>query len=327
MTVRIAFIGAGSLANRRHYPTLTEMPDVEVAAVSDLVAEKAAQTAQRWGIPRTYVDYKKMLAEVDPQAVYLIMPPQHLYHPLVELLRQGRHVFVEKPLGISAQQARVFAYEAERSGSLTMVGCMRRFIPAMTELKRRVEARGPLHTVSVTYLKSAALGEMGGWLDGEVDMLTAGGVHAVDNLRWLAGGEVTSVRSDVRTLYLPGPHANAASAYVTFDNGTVGLLNWNEASGRRIFSAEIHGQNVMAYVDADRESYIVADDGAPEVFQSKAFGEPVAPPGKLDPNHWLGFWHENRHFVECVAAGKQPSAHFADGVKTMELIDRIRENR
>jgi len=145
----------------------------------------------------------------------------------------------------------------------------------------------------------------------------------VDNLRWLAGGEVATVRSDVRTLYLPGPQANAASAYVTFDNGVVGLLNWNEASGRRIFAAEIHGQNIMAYVDADRESYIVADDGEPEVFSSRSFGEDVG----SDANHWLGFWHENRHFVDCVAAGREPSANFADAVKTMELIDRIREGR
>jgi virulence factor len=307
------------------------MGDVEVAAVCDLVPDKARKTAERWGIARVYQDHRRMLEEVQPEAVYVIMPPQHLFQPLVDVLRQGRAVFVEKPAGVSTQQTRVFAYEAERSGALTMVGCMRRFIPAMTVLKARVEARGPIHTVAVTYLKSAKLGEMGGWLGGEVDMLTAGGVHAIDNLRWLAGGEVSTVRSDVRKLYLPGPHANAASAYVTFDNGVVGLLNWNEASGRRIFAAEIHGQNVMAYVDADRESYIVADDGEPEVFESRSFGTQgsangrVAPAGDLD-NHWLGFWHENRHFVESVVGKRQPSSNFADAVKTMELIDQIRES-
>lgn len=321
--VRVGFIGAGSLANRRHYPCLAEMADVELAAVCDLVPEKARETAERWGIPRTYEDAGRMLEEVDPEAVYVVMPPQHLFQPVAAALRRGRNVFVEKPLGISTEQARTLAYEAERSGSLTMVGCMRRFIPAMTELKRRVEERGPVHTVSVTYLKSATLGEMGGWYGGEVSMLTGGAIHAIDNLRWLAGGEAVRVASEVRTLYLPGPHANACSAHVTFNNGVVGLLNWNEAAGRRIFAAEIHGKNTSAYVDADRESRIVLDDGEPEVFESKSFGREAGG----TPNHWLGFWHENRHFIDCVAAGKEPSTNFADAVKTMELMDLIRDGR
>jgi virulence factor len=299
------------------------MVDVEVAAVCDLSPERARATAERWGITRTYADYTQMLAEVEPEAVYIVMPPQHLFQPVVYALRQGRNVFVEKPPGVSTEQTRVFAYEAERSGSLTMVGCMRRFIPAMTELKRRVEERGPLHTVSVTYLKSATLGEMGGWYGGEVSMVTGGAIHAIDNLRWLAGGEAVRVTSEVRTLYLPGPHVNACTAHVTFDNGVVGLLNWNEAAGRRIFAAEIHGKNATAYVDADRESTIVMDDGEPEVFASRSFGEGVGGE-EIQDNHWLGFWHENRHFIDCVAAGKESSASFADAVKTMELMDRIR---
>ena len=150
-------------------------------------------------------------------------------------------------------------------------------------------------------------------------MLTGGAIHAIDNLRWLAGGEAVRVASEVRTLYLPGPHANACSAHVTFDNGVVGLLNWNEAAGRRIFAAELHGQNASAYVDADRESSIVMDDGEPEVFASRSFAE-----GGEDEIHWLGFWHEIRHFIDCVKDGRQPSPTFADAVKTMELMDRIR---
>ena len=124
--IRVAFIGAGSLANRRHYPSLAGMADVEVAAVCDLAEEKARATAERWGAPRTYTDYRQMLAEADPEAVYVVMPPQHLFQPVAYALRQGRNVFVEKPPGVSTEQTRVFAYEAARSGSLTMVGCMRR---------------------------------------------------------------------------------------------------------------------------------------------------------------------------------------------------------
>ena len=100
--------------------------------------------------------------------------------------------------------------------------------------------RGPIHTVSVT--KSAKLGR---WAGGWAVRWTCSrrrSCHAVDNLRWLAGGEVVSVRSDVRTLYLPGPHANAVSAYVTLDNGVVGLLKLERCLGAAEFRRRSTGR-------------------------------------------------------------------------------------
>ena len=39
----------------------------------------------------------------------------------------------------------------------------------------------------------------------------------------------------------------------------------------------------------------------------------------------MGFWHENRHFIDCVKEGRQPLTNFADAAKSMELVDRIYE--
>jgi predicted dehydrogenase len=41
------------------------------------------------------------------------------------------------------------------------------------------------------------------------------------------------------------------------------------------------------------------------------------------PGSWLGFWHENRHFVECVRERRLPTSHFGDALKTMALVERI----
>jgi predicted dehydrogenase len=322
--VRAAFIGAGNLANRRHYPSLTSLPDVDLAALCDLVPEKAEATAERWGVPRVYADYKQMLAQVDPQVVYVVMPPQHLFDLVMTALGQRRHVFIEKPPGLTTLHTRMFADQAERSGCLTMVGFQRRHIPAMTELRRRVEARGPIHTVAVSFLKSTrALDRHAGLYGGAIDPLTSDGIHAVDNLRWLAGGEVERVTSHVRTRYVPGPAPNAIVAQVEFSSGAVGQLHFSYVTGRRIFRAEIHGQNATASVDADRDSFIVFDDGEPEVFESRAFGDAAG--GQEE--HWLGFWHEARHFVDCIKEGRQPSSNFADAIKTMELVERLYQGR
>ncbi len=326
--LRIAFIGAGKQANWRHYPSVASQPDVDLVALCDRDEGRAAETAKRWGVPKTYADYEQMLAEVDPQAVYIIMGPDAIQEPVTFALKQGYNVFIEKPPGLTLNQIKLLAYNAEQHGCITMVGFQRRFLPVMTALKARVEERGPIHAVAVANLKSTRDFERPA-ATGILDQLTSDGMHAVDNLRWLCGGDVVSVSSHVRTLYAPGPVANAVMAQVAFSSGAVGQLNYDLANGGSalgegatapgIFRAEIHGRNISAYVDAERESYIVADSGEREVFESRVFGQPFG----NTPEHWLGFWHESRYFIDCVKEGRQPSCNFADTVKTWELIEQI----
>lgn len=324
--VRVALIGAGSMATGYHHPSLASLPDVELAAICDVLPGKAERTAQRFSIPRVYADYRRMLAEVEPQAIYALMPPQHLYEPALEILKLGRHLFVEKPLALTTNQARMLAYVAGEHGCLTMVGFQRRFVPAVTALRRRVEEHGPIDFAEVAFLKSTAdLTQPAGFYDGAIDPLTSDGIHAVDNLRWLCGGNVVDVRASVRRRHIPGPVANEYVALVTFSTGAIGTVHYALTTGRRIFRAEFHGKNVTAYVDADRESYIVADDGTPEVTVSREFGRSALRAGEeLQPYHWLGFWHESRHFIDCIKDGRQPSSNFADAVESMALVERIR---
>ena len=239
--VRVAFIGAGGLANGVHYPSVASLPDVDLAATCDLFADKAQATAERFGIPRVYTDYQRMLEEVDPQAVYVIMPPQDLFAPASAVLQQGRHLFVEKPLCVTAHQAQMLAYFAEEHSCLTAVGFQRRHIPALTALKRRVEERGPIQQATVSFLKSADLSQHAGHYGGVIDNLTVDGCHAVDTLRFLCGGEVEHVAAHVRTRRAPGPSPNEFTALVSFSSGAVGILNSSYATGRRIFRVEFHG--------------------------------------------------------------------------------------
>jgi predicted dehydrogenase len=328
--VRVAFIGAGKQANWRHYPSVASLPEAEIVALCDLHADKAEETAKRWGVPKTYDNYERMLAETDPDAVYVIMGPDSVHEPLSYVLKQGKHAFIEKPPGVTLNQIKLYAHYAEHYGCLTMVAFQRRFLPAMTALKARVEERGPIHSVAVANLKSTRSFDAPA-SSGVLDQLWSDGMHAVDNLRWLGGGEVEHVTSHVRVRYAPGDVANTVMAQVHFDNGAVGQLNYCLVSGGAplgegatapgVFRAEIFGKNATAYVDAERQSTIAFDNQPPEVFDSSSFGKPFGE----GYNYWLGFWHETRHFIDCVKAGQQPSSHFADAVKSVDLIRRIYE--
>lgn len=321
--VRVAMIGAGKLAGMYHYPVLASLPDVEIAAVCDLSGERAQEAAATYGIGATYSDHRKMLDEVRPDAVWCIMPPQYLYEPASDVIKHGCHLFIEKPLALTLVQARMLAWLADKHKVLTAVGFQRRHIPALTDYRRRIEERGPIHHAAVSFVKHTPnLDAPAGHYGGICDSLWVDGVHAVDNVRWLCGGEVETVAAAVRTRYVPGPVPNEFNALITFSTGATGILQFSYMTGRRQFRVEAHGKNATAIVDPDGESMLSLDGKIVEHRSSQEWGAGV--PGSFDSNAaWVGFWHEIRDFIDCVREGRQPSSHFGDAVKTMELVERI----
>ena len=321
--VRVAIIGAGNLATNVHYPCLSSLPDVEIAATCDLIEEKATAAAEKFGIPRVFTDFEEMLEEVDPQVVYAIMMPQHLYAPAAAVLQQGRHLFVEKPLGLTAKQAQMLAYFAEENSCLTAVGFQRRHIPALTALKAKLEEQGPIHQATVSFLKGGRdLSEPAGIYGGVIDNLTCDMIHAVDNMRFLCGGEVEELTAHVCARYIPGPHYNEFTALASFSTGAVGVLNCSYVAGVGVFRTEFHARGGSAYVDAASESFLKRGKDDAEFYESKEFATKAGLPGDESLN-WMGFWHEDRYFIDCVKESRQPLTHFGDAVKSMELVERI----
>ena len=311
--VRLALIGAGGMANGVHYPSLSEMKDVEMAAICDLMRGKAKTTAKRFGIPKVYTDYRKMLDEVKPHAVYVLMPPHHLFDIAVDVLNRKHHLFIEKPPGLTAFQNRQLALHAKRNKVIGMVGFQRRHVPLINTLKKKVEARGLIHSVVVNFIKfEPQLNYYGG----AVDILSCDAVHAVDTLRYLAGGEVVDVASSIRALDAEQP--NSFYAIVTFSNGVTGVMTTNWACGHRVFSVEMHTTGTSAYAEPDVGGALYSDGSTePERYDPAECAKSDAA--------WrrLGFFSENRHFIDCVKKGRQPCSSLEDTVATMELVDQM----
>ena len=122
----------------------------------------------------------------------------------------------------------------------------------------------------------------------------------------------------------PDRTTNEYTALVSFSTGAVGVLNCSYVTGAGVFRAEFHGRNISPCVDAASESFIRRSKDDRESYQSRAFATKDGLPGDESPN-WMGFWHENRHFIDCVRQNRQPLTHFADAVKSMELVERIRQ--
>lgn len=316
--VRIGFIGAGGLASSMHYPSLASMPDVEIAGIAELNEERLTAAADKYGVEGRYRDYVKMLDEVDPDAVYAIMPPMHLHEVVVTCLERGKHLFIDKPPGMTTFQVSSWARQAERKNCLTMTGFNRRHIPCLKQAKERIEERGPITQCMAQFVKCAGGSE--GYYNGAIDVLTCDAIHAVDSLRWL-GGEVERVASDIGKVDSTVP--NTFNALLKFESGAVGFLVANWLSGGRVHIWEIHGRGIAAYVNPDTTGAHIHKDDKLEAERI----DPEESAGSEEKHVTYGFFGENRHFIDCVKTGKTPCSSLEDTVATMELVDRIYDSQ
>jgi len=78
-TVRVAVIGAGSMANSVHYPSLASFDDVEIAGICDLDTSRLNATGDKYGIQKRYANYRQMVEEVAPDGIYVIGQPHYMY--------------------------------------------------------------------------------------------------------------------------------------------------------------------------------------------------------------------------------------------------------
>jgi len=320
--VRVAMIGAGAMANTVHYPSLAAFADVELAAICDLDPGRLHATADQYGVEGRYEDYRRMVEEVAPEAVYAIGQPHLMYEVWMWCLRQGLNLYIEKPMGLTLHQAQMLAHVAEQQGCITQVSFQRRTCPMVVQLRDECLKRGPIVHAVCRFYKCAT----SPYLEAR-DHMMDDGVHAIDTLRWMCGGEIAGVQSLVKRVQVPD--VNWIGAMLEFNNGAVGILVNSWSSGRRIFKVEMHSPGICVEAEHEGKGVLYADgDTKGVVYDTKE----VAGSDKI----WVygGFQPKHREFIDCVklarpenrdegGAKKQPGSNFSDAVKTMEVAEMI----
>ena len=309
--IRVAMIGAGSMANSVHYPSLHSFPDVEMVAICDLDPTRLRETANKYQIKRCYVDYRKMVEDTAPDAVYAIGQPNTMYDIWTWCLERKLNLYIEKPMGLSAHQARSLATLAEQNGCITQVSFQRRICPLAVMLRHECLKRGPI-THAVCEFYKCAPSPVFACRDHMMD----DGVHAIDTLRWMCGGEISRITPVTKRF---GTHdINFFAVLLEFDSGATGVMLSSWTSGRRIFRVQMHAPSVCAEADLEGKGVLYADgDTIGTWFDTRDVS------GSQENYVFGGFQAKNREFIDCVREHRQPGSHFADAVKTMEIADRI----
>src|SRR5262245_14848965 len=137
--ITVAIVGAGFMgsAHAGNYAALADR--VRVKAVCARSLERAARVARTLGAEAT-VDLDAMLSDPEIDAVAICVPTP-LHREVAEAaFAVGKHVFLEKPIALTVEEADAVIEASERSGRMLMVGLVLRFWPEYAELARLVEA-------------------------------------------------------------------------------------------------------------------------------------------------------------------------------------------
>ena len=223
--IRTAVIGTSWWADGAHLPGLRARADVELAALCGRNPERVERLAAKFGVPRTFTHYRRMLAEVQPEVV-VVLTPNHLHAPMtLAALEAGAHVICEKPLALTANAAAHMLDCAERLGRRHMTFFTYRGMPAPRFVKQLLDSGylGRLHHVQACYLH-------GSWLDpnrpaswktaraeGGSGVLGDLGAHVVDLLQWWFG-PLARVAGSLATFIAERPGADGVRVPVETDD-------------------------------------------------------------------------------------------------------------
>ncbi len=335
-TVRVAIIGAGGICNGVHLPSLREMPDVEVVAVCDLIAAKAAETAKKWGIPKSYTLIREMFAHEKIDAVFCLVEPGSMFHVAMLSLQHGYPTFCEKPPCITSYQADALARLSDSVGKPVMVGFNRRFIPVVREAKRYMDEAQRVTQVEGCFYKfgSGDRFDLGG-----LSAFTSDTIHAVDLLRYLSGAN-TARKTALLAQSVDCPMENQWNGIMEFDNGVQGVIKANYMSGGRVHQFQVHGIGMAAFINlgfgegaaeahilthTGAVSYSLAATGKAKETVTYLDGKKLA--GSTDFYKYYGYYYEDRHFIDCLKSGQTPECSIQDARESLRLVEQLLANR
>ena len=182
------------------------------------------ELAARCGVPHALTDWREMLADPEIEAVHIATPPDKHAEMAVAALRAGKHVFVEKPLATSSEDAQAILDAARGSGKVAGVNFVMRYSPLYQAVQaiRQGGALGPLtHIGFENYASDEGLGDDHWFWDPAQSggIFVEHGVHFFDILGAIAGAPAADVRGQSWTRGDGTGKEDRVMAVVTYDNG------------------------------------------------------------------------------------------------------------
>jgi myo-inositol 2-dehydrogenase / D-chiro-inositol 1-dehydrogenase len=288
-----AMIGTG---NRGSFVLkgVIEQPNAKVAALCDIKPDRLdkAATAAAKDNPATYTDWRKIIDRKDIDAVFIATPP-HLHAEMaVAALQAGKHVYCEKPIGITPEQVRAVVKAARASKKVFIAGQQMRSMNQLKEAiaKIRQGEIGDVIMVKAQRHGNADLPHDSSSADWYFDVNKSGGyliemsVHNVDACNWAIGQHPVRCAGFGGTLL----YKNDPPGRTIFD---CGILAYDYPNGAKMsFTQSVFHPNGLP--NNNQYIYVYGTKGAVDLLPStnkymlgtKGPGTPLAPKTE-EPQH------------------------------------------
>lgn len=246
--MKIAFIGCGGIAGA-HMIRLAQIPDVEFAAMCDIVEEKAKEASEKYG-GKVYTDYHKMLDEVKVDACFICIPP--FAHTDQELLCVDKRVpfFVEKPIHLDMEKAKEIALKVKEKNLITSTGYVLRYFDIVDKAKGIIAGEKIAVSRGKYFGQVPAAGK--GWYSKKNKsggQLIEQATHTVDMMRYLMGDieEVFAYKFEGinNKIYEGYDVEDASTILLKFQNGIIGNLSCTWLWTGYNSGVEMIGQGIM----------------------------------------------------------------------------------
>ena len=316
-------------------------------------------TAKRFGYAHAYTDWREMLANDDIHVFDNGGPNDAHAEPCIVAAGAGKHVFCEKPLARTAEEAKPMLEAAIKANVKHMVAFNYRFVPAIVQARRLIESGklGRIYHWRAVYLQewgmdpampiswrfqkhlagSGALGDLG--------------AHIIDLARFLVG-EPESVMGYLKNWMPTRPAADGTPLTADVDDGFVAVMEFENdalgtleatrfAKGRKNHNAfEINAEHGSIRFNLERlnelEVFWANDEpNTTQGFHNVLVSEPFHPYWEnwWPQGHMIGwehsFVHEFDHFFRAIVHGGEVApygATFVDGYRNAVICDAIAES-
>jgi predicted dehydrogenase len=317
--IKIAMVGAGYIADY-HTRGLQSIQGVEVVAVAAKTVEEARKFADKYDIREATNDALSLAGRADIDAA-VIATPNKFHAPFaIEFLKNGKDVFLEKPMAMSAEEGLTVKEASEKYKQLVMVGHMWRFDTDATYIKSIVDS-GQIGEIKKT--KGYGIHENwgpAGWFS-QKELAGGGaladmGVHAIDTVRFILGDpKPVKVYAKIGTYYGNYDVDDSGIVMISWDNGTESIIE----SG--------WWQPHMDGVEAGTGLYGTL--GYASVFPTFIKMKVGNIPTKIDPKLPMRTEHceqpmytrQMEHYVDCIRTRKTPVPGLNEGQIILDIVD------
>ena len=202
--LRIGVIGLGWFGEI-HCDAIMGIPNLELAALCTRKPDRLKALAQKYGVQKSYRDYRELLADPSIDAVSIVtMWDQHT-EPAIAALKAGKHVFLEKPMASTVEDcAKIIAATKSAKGVL-QIGHICRFNPRYRMAKQAIEAG----TIGKIVAMSSRRNIPAAWTPeilNKIGPIVGDAIHDTDLMLWFTGDSIVSAYAqtvDVRGLKYP----------------------------------------------------------------------------------------------------------------------------